>query len=898
MIVEEITLQGWKSYREPRTFRFGDKVNLLVGPNEAGKSVLLEALQRALFDRHSGASEEIKAVQPLGTTIAPEITVIFRVNGQRYRIWKRFLKEPRAELSTERGGVFQVRDDGDDADRNVLEIAGGTFPGKGLTQSKHRGLAEALWYLQTEAAVPEKTWNEGVQRGLGGVVQIAARTPLEEEVIDRVTRVHNDVFTPTGRTKAGSELTLVREQTEHLAARVTAHRESRERIRESREAMERLETEVEEKTTLLVRAQTEARVASEAVEASGAVLEKKVRMEAELRSARERSENLKKVRSGVSARKEALESLAASLPEKERSQRDREAEAKVEQQVVERLRRQRKEEKEPELKRVEAELESLTGLERHHTLEKTIRGLEQYLSRLHAAEEELGSREKELEQSNSPTVAEWGEYQQLSTQLKVAEGKAQASSIRVGIELRKKTSRVTANPVPNRENGEYLIARPTTFDIDGVARVHVRGVGASLEELSAECDRLRAESAETLRHFGVMDADALAKAFASRQALESDVKSLRKKVKDLKNENPTAAKELKDSRRGLDDEAAKLGNIPVDAKSWGGERIRSRIGELKRTKKEMIQTIDKLDKQERGSTTRAEGLLREAADLEIQLKEALAKRDQQRMELEKVVQEYGSLTALDRAVTAAVDEVLRLGKTREGVEEEIAQKVTEPKERLTRAERAIKSLESRITEIRRELAGHESRVEEITRQGVYSAEGDAGGELGFLQRRLPILERRAAAVELLRAVLLDCQATRTRALTQPVRELVGPWLRSLTSSRYNNIDLDSDLLPTSVGMTDGTPIPLSLLSFGTHEQVIVLVRLAMGVLASRDEKQVVVLDDRLVNADSVRAGRFLGILEDVGEKCQILMTTCNDGLYAGLNAEIVRVPEGGKTGSE
>lgn len=118
-----------------------------------------------------------------------------------------------------------------------------------------------------------------------------------------------------------------------------------------------------------------------------------------------------------------------------------------------------------------------------------------------------------------------------------------------------------------------------------VWRVHVRGIGSSLEELSSECDRLRAEATEALRHFGVDDTDALAKAFASRQALEGEVKSLRRKIKDLKNENPAAAQELKDSRRGLEDEGAKLGDLPADTKAWGGARIRLRIGELKRTRR-------------------------------------------------------------------------------------------------------------------------------------------------------------------------------------------------------------------------------------------------------------------------------------------------------------------------
>ena len=53
MIISEITIRNWRRYREPHTFRFDERFNLLVGRNEAGKSTLFEAFTRVLFDRHS-----------------------------------------------------------------------------------------------------------------------------------------------------------------------------------------------------------------------------------------------------------------------------------------------------------------------------------------------------------------------------------------------------------------------------------------------------------------------------------------------------------------------------------------------------------------------------------------------------------------------------------------------------------------------------------------------------------------------------------------------------------------------------------------------------------------------------------------------------------------------------
>ncbi|NLA32243.1 MAG: hypothetical protein GX880_10570 [Methanomicrobiales archaeon] len=89
-------------------------------------------------------------------------------------------------------------------------------------------------------------------------------------------------------------------------------------------------------------------------------------------------------------------------------------------------------------------------------------------------------------------------------------------------------------------------------------------------------------------------------------------------------------------------------------------------------------------------------------------------------------------------------------------------------------------------------------------------------------------------------------------------------------------------------------LPIGCLSYGTHEQVIVLLRLAMGVLLSNDERNLVVIDDRLVNADPIRMRRLCRILEEVAvNHCQIVVATCNDTPYAGVRGKVIQVPRDG-----
>ena len=76
MILEELKLKSWRGFRRQTTFRFTEGLNLLVGPNEAGKSTLFEAIVRSLFDRHTARSAELSVIQPRGSSLGPEAELI------------------------------------------------------------------------------------------------------------------------------------------------------------------------------------------------------------------------------------------------------------------------------------------------------------------------------------------------------------------------------------------------------------------------------------------------------------------------------------------------------------------------------------------------------------------------------------------------------------------------------------------------------------------------------------------------------------------------------------------------------------------------------------------------------------------------------------------------------
>jgi energy-coupling factor transporter ATP-binding protein EcfA2 len=102
-----------------------DGLNLIVGPNEMGKSTLLAALVAALFEKHRSSARTVQSFQPNRHRTAPRVMLDFEVGGGPYRIEKQFLKRPFAHLHLPDG----ARIDGDDAEAELERLL--AFDGAG-----------------------------------------------------------------------------------------------------------------------------------------------------------------------------------------------------------------------------------------------------------------------------------------------------------------------------------------------------------------------------------------------------------------------------------------------------------------------------------------------------------------------------------------------------------------------------------------------------------------------------------------------------------------------------------------------------------------------------------------------------------------------------------------------
>jgi energy-coupling factor transporter ATP-binding protein EcfA2 len=73
-------------------------LNLIIAPNEMGKTTMAEVLN-FLFQSKSGSqAEEIQDLKPYGKDVGPLMGAVIEVDGQTYKIEKQWLKDKKTEV--------------------------------------------------------------------------------------------------------------------------------------------------------------------------------------------------------------------------------------------------------------------------------------------------------------------------------------------------------------------------------------------------------------------------------------------------------------------------------------------------------------------------------------------------------------------------------------------------------------------------------------------------------------------------------------------------------------------------------------------------------------------------------------------------------------------------------
>jgi len=900
MIIEKISLKNWRGYRELYSFSFDKGFNLVVGRNEAGKSTLFEALTRIMFDRYSSKAEEIRKIQPLNSTLGPEAELIFIDNGNRLKIKKRFLHLPTCEFYTERNGHWDLDHEGDKADIELQKILKGNSSGR-ATQSEHRGLAQALWYLQKEDSLPKKVWADGLKQNLAGIIEFVVKRPEEDAICSKIDDLYNVYYTfQSGKIKSGSEVANLKDEIDQKEKELGVLRINASNVESLRLELEGLYERKKEKQNSLLEAQVELDQLKNQLEIADGIEDQKRVKESEVNQVDQKIKTLEMDLKTIDRRINSIGVLNKELSEAKEISEGCEADSRIEQIAEEKYHHKWKIEFEPNLKKIDEELRISYAIENLSQLSKEKEIVKEYLSKISLAHEEYRIKKKELDELIAPSKHEWDEFEDIWNNLQILDAEARASAIRIKFDLQIKDLEITANPSASHtdDKQEYLVLSATTFNINKVGKIHIRGGGSTLEEINDKSQSLRILIQNTFSRFNVKDKQALSDLYQNRIDLYKETKQLKKNLEKIVDEgkNKNHDEEIVSLEREIAEKAQSIHGAPNNWKNMSGKELREQIIQLEKTKKQIIDDIESEQSNEKTSRDKYRTLNEHAIEERGKFERCNSEIKSLNNENAQLLNNYGTRDHLVSLINQNREILSTLTGDLNKILVDYEKCVELPRKFHKDRENKVFALKEQIRDVERDIIDRKARIEESAAQGLYSQISDLEVLLESKKRRLLSVQLEADSIKLLHDMVVALRKEQSTMLAGPISELVNRYLGILTDDTYTGLELNEELLPIAIQSNRyGTQLPLDSLSYGTYEQIVVLLRLALGVILSKNERNLVVIDDRLVNADSMRMKRLSQILQEVSNNsCQIIVATCNDTPYLGIKGRVISVPSDGK----
>lgn len=870
MILKSLELANFRKFRDPlRIDDFTDGFNIVVEPNETGKSTLLEALRAAFFIRHSAKTELVRSYIPIGDDVAPRVVVGFELQGQPWTLEKQFLKSYFVRLTSSSG-----RRESDAAEEALQELLGFERGNNRGSDPENRGPLGMLWVEQASALAVESP-NRIVRDTVRGVLEaeVGAVTGGRrfDAIRDNVEAAYAALRTPTtgkprGDLAAAEARVTTAVEARHLAE--STFRDYEQALNDLDGAKARLkiverdivDPETVEERRKLVEDQ---KTAENATLRSSAAEAEHGRADEIAKTATARIERLDAAESRANLAADELEKKQASRDEAKSACNTASEEERARRSEVETARTKREErENALTMARDQEKAFSQAAAERRAVDRRNA------LSALEARERVLAE-----EAADTIDIDDLNQLARFERAAVEARARFEAGTVKVDIDL--------ANGVELRIDGQsgapasVDVLTTTRFEIADAGSLVVhppQGIGRSIEaDLAAANDQFAA----SLRSLG----------------LESHAAGIARKERAA-----AAERELNTLRQQI---AAACPADPTIGLPAGADALRAFVAELGSTDTDVALPSNDLDalEQSLSESKLAEaslmGLHEESravlAKSEKDLATALAEFAGASREVETASEALTNiLEEGDRAtLEAALGEAQRdraskfetLEKAREGAK---AFDLVTIRRRLENLDRAA----TRAGDERLELTAKTASLEAtVVREGVSGPASRVAETCEEEQAAIAALDRLRAEADmlsLLRETLTEAADEASRTFLAPVTKRAGRYIQQLLPGC--ELSFDDELGLTSVTRA-GIDELCGDLSKGTQEQLAILTRLAFADLLLEDGAPIsLILDDPLVYSDDARLETMTDILQEASKRMQVIFLTCRSKAFRHVDA--------------
>ena len=887
MKLRSIAVNQFKKYTAPiRLGDIGDGLNVLIGPNEMGKSTLLDALRAALFEKYSSKAQPILALQNDRNKAAPVVELTFEVDDGVYRIQKRFVKKPYAQLFCPDGRKLE----GDEAEDTLRDLLGFDEPGKSGAKPEHLGMWNVLWVRQGESFgalnLPDSA-RSNLHSALESEVGEVLGGKRGRALPDAVQQQLADFVTSTGRPR-GSFKELI-DEAERLGSELEGLRNRRSELSST---LESLETAEDTLSRLSKGNRDEAD-------------------KADLETARSRHTDLSKLESRIEAGTSEVELRSRTVEQAEQAVADRrklkdrigrdEQDLEAAKNKLDEVRRTEQELRKQvdELRKSVKETESAVT-NSDDTVSHARRVLAAVQRNSHIRELEVRYK-KALEAEAKQRSALKGAAEILVSKdaiqkIRVADRELETARLRLSAAATLISFDMPSNKLSRIQvDGEALdpdqssieAVEGTTIAIPDYGNISVQPAIKDRDNLVRYHRESNDALGAILESFGVETVDAAETNFAKRERLLSDAELARQE--------------------------AELHAPESDSRAAGAEALADHIAGLKVILEKELSDLGLVDlpeqKDAEASFVSAQDSARDVREGLITARAALTGPED---ELGRIQREFGGvktrfedgegrLQALKQSLAEAEerfsDDALEgaLGAAKEALAdpEKVIAELEEQRDgetlaqldaRIVRLEKAIQDRRDKRTDLKEKIVRLQSHIEAIEGAGLDEAIQQKEREVGKIDDQLKRHKREVDVLTLLLSTLRSAESEAKERYLSPVLNRVRPYLQLLFPGA--EITIDEDLRVVGVVRQDGYEEAFQHLSMGTQEQIAVLVRLAFAeMLVEQGHPATVVLDDALVFSDDIRMERMFDILHVVAQQVQVLVFTCREELFEGIGGQ-------------
>ena len=925
MHIKSITIRNYRVHRE-LSVPLDDFRTLIGGPNECGKSTLVEAVHRALFLKSKITGDVQKSMVSNCFPGAPEVELAFSVGGSNYELSKRFSGNNGTTRLVQHGKEPWFGEDAETRLAALLKVealGGGRGVGERIVQQWSH-----LWVWQGESG-NDPSQHANLQKDdllhqlqrIGGAA--ALQSELDARVAARFAAAEGGFFTQAGDARANSEL----DKAEKAASQAETERlKAAQRVTQLQEAAVDFESATNA-IAVSVQDLTRLKGQKEGVAAKLASVADLRQLEAcqtpNAASTQATYEELKRKDTQIAELRARIRILETSLqPQNEKTKTLEEALLNARQHSNEAAQRYEQSANGTRTARQRRDLAAawVARLEKEGRLKE----LSNKENQVREHQQQLNQLREELAKLPEVTAAKLRRLRNLEAE--VSECEATLRGMAVGIEVLAAGEPVRVGESSLGVGESQVVTEPAEITVGKSVRLRISpGGGIRLQEARTKVQESRQQLREQLDALMVNNVAEATDALTRRSGLSGRIDNIETALTAL--DAAGLPNTMASANEAVAAAVAQVENRTAQVPGFTAPPALADARQCLVNEEEGLSTAESEESQARVLSTAAtnsfgaadEALSNHRHAIANQTNELTGVRAQVNLLLETQGNDEARAMALNDSLLAKNLAKATLSGTRNALAELQPEILEQDRNRLERAW------------TKAEQAKHDAETKRAVAQAALRSDGMDDPEAGLAQAiaqarstqdHLASVRRKAEGMRMLNQLFLDEQRSLAEQFTKPFAERISGYIQCLfgagaqaTVILAENTFQGLQLVRPIQG---GGAVAFDHLSGGTREQVAAAVRLAMAEVLAEDHDGClpVVFDDAFAYSDPDRVQILQRMLDlAVSRGLQLIILTCNPSDYAALGASqvilqparltsvtqalaIPTVPNGGKGESE